>query len=193
MSYAGYTAKSIGNLSLFSGITYRYTWNVSQSSWVKPNYSSGAYYFPSVIIDGTNSAGTGGAQRLLYLTYCDLNAYKINGSSFYYRSPTDHGFKGVGADTSSASHNTPGTYNCLAYSVGIADHWEDPWGVKPTIAQLDAYMTAKGYGTASATVMLDTRIVSYNNGAHLAKVVKWSTTDKMPPQIMSKRGSYVAY
>ncbi len=186
MTYSGDTYKSLGSMSLYSGITYRKTWTPSSSDWVKPINTGGTWYFPGLFVDGTNSAGTGGAQRLHCKTAAGISTYQNTENGFTYSSPTSNSFRAVGTGQQSVAHNTPNTYNCLAYAVGITDHWEWPWSGTPTNAQLDSYMSGKGFSTASSSVLPYTKVIYYS-GDHFSKVTAWSS-DGTPTKVMSKWG-----
>ncbi len=67
-----------------------------------------------------------------------------------------------------------GTYNCLAYSIGITNQWVWPWGSSnPTSNQVNTYMSSKGYRTYGHYA----KIISYgttNSIGHFSKVISSS-------------------
>jgi len=173
-----------GILSLSSGTTYTRTWIPNQ--YVGSYGSGGVYTCPMTFITATNSQGTSNVYKNTYVTSSSLTALKAFDSTFTYTSPTVSSFKGYGTGLVPVAHNTSGTYNCLAYSVGITDHWEWPWSGNPTFAQLQTYMTGKGYPTSSSTDNTYAKVIYYSGG-HLSKVTAWSATGT-PTKIISKWG-----
>lgn len=169
-----------------SGGSYSSTWTPSYSDFVKGYNSGGSWWMPDFKVAASNSSGS--ASQILpgFVTIQPRSFYSSMDNTWYYSSPSSNSFRGVATGTGPAPHGTTNTYNCLAYSVGITDHWEWPWYSNPTYSDCQTYMTNKGYSISSTTNLKWANIIYYNGG-HFAKVVAWDSYG-YPSQIMSKWG-----
>lgn len=175
-----------GNLSLSSGTTYSMTWTPTSSTFFVPTNVGGTWYMPSTNIKATNSAGTNYASKDAYVTLNAMSFYRSIDNTFYYNSETDNSFKGVATGYGPAADGTPNTYNCLAYAIGITDHWVWPWSTNPTFSDLSSYMSSKGYPTAAQGIQSFAKVIYYQNG-HFSKVIAWDIYGT-PKTIISKWG-----
>lgn len=168
--------------SLLSGTTWGATW--SPSTWVKPQNENGTWYWEYTAHYAENADGNNWPYRYSYVTVGEYSLYDSMDSTFNYYNETNHQFANVGTGTGPAAHGTANTYNCLAYSVGITDHWEWPWSGTPTYSQLQTYMSNHGLPTYSTSPMPWTKVIYYN-GDHFAKVSSWDSAGN-PLTIRSK-------
>ncbi|MDD4562234.1 MAG: hypothetical protein PHW39_04060 [Syntrophomonadaceae bacterium] len=168
-----------------SGTTWGGNW--APNYWVKPQNNGGTWYWPYTCHYAENGDGKHWPYRYSYVALGNLNDYRGVDTGFTYNSETSHDFINVATGTHAVAHGTPNTYNCLAYSVGITDHWEWPWPGTPSYADLQTYMSNHGFPTSSNSLMPWAKVIYYN-GNHFAKVTSWDSSG-IPLTIRSKWGT----
>lgn len=203
----------VGNMSYSGSGYYTYTW--TPTSWVKPlhrslSYGSSIWEIPRINVVANNASGTSSAYKTAYVTTANLGTYQYVDTSFYYVSPVNNSFRGVGTGLMNevGYDGQYATYNCLAYAVDVTDRWLWPneWiYIHPDqlAPYLIAYMKKGSYGgysysnrpgtvysQSSSSVMLGTKVIAYKGpaGIHLAKVTEWNSSG-YPTKVISKWGS----
>ena len=188
-----------GSLSLVSGSLYRGTWTPTTSDYIPGVYSGGNWTRPKNIkVTGTNGSGTGEGTRLGYVASM-TNANYSSVDSTWNGSYIDEGsnkFYLVGTGYGPASHGQTGTYNCLAYSVGIYTSWQWPWSGYPTQTQVRNYMNGSDGSRSSGNYYYNTRTsylayttkVIYYSGGHFSLVYTYDSSGA-PKKVMSKWGA----
>ncbi len=147
-------------------------------NWFKPNIDSQGYsWWPNIKINAFNNTGVG---------YQEINGYVSQGDNGFYTgidntwgssyvSPTNNRFRGIGTGHANL-FGSFGTYNCLAYAVGITNNWQwGSWSGGPTLKDLKDYMSSKGY--TYTTNSSNARVVYYDGG-HFAKISSGTITSK---------------
>jgi hypothetical protein len=177
-----------GNMT-YNSSTGKYEINLA-NVWRRPYYNSyGQWFMSKIKVGANNTAGHDYSERPDYVTmWSSTNDYKTVDPNFTYTSSTSNKFINVGTGHANA-YGSDGTYNCLAFAVGITDHWEWPlsWGViMPTYSQASTYMSGKGYATGSTSVLPWTKVIFYSN-SHVAKVTAYDSNG-YPTKIQSKWG-----
>ena len=132
-----------------------------------------------------------------YVTKLKKYVYEGYDNTFYYISETVNSFKGVATrepDSNKDPHNFSGTYNCLAYSVGITDRWQWAWYGYPTKNDIEKYMKGTGrtdgwtFNYVRTSYNPYTTKVIYYEGGHFAKVIDYYSNGE-PKRIISKWAS----